>query len=81
VAEIGWNNNLVIMDTCTNDLGREFYIRATRKLGWTKNVLIHQIDNGKLAPMVREISWTHNLVIMDECKNDLESQNQLSTPE
>ena len=53
MAEIGWNNNLVIMDTCTNDLGREFYIRATRKLGWTKNVLIHQIDNEKLAPMVR----------------------------
>ena len=24
---------------------REFYIRMTRKFGWSKNVLIHQIDN------------------------------------
>ena len=24
---------------------REFYIRITRKLGWSKNVLIPQIDN------------------------------------
>src|SRR3972149_3489616 len=24
---------------------REFYIRMTKKFGWTKNVLIHQIDN------------------------------------
>src|ERR1019366_9185655 len=24
---------------------REFYIRMTRKYGWTKDVLIHQIDN------------------------------------
>jgi predicted nuclease of restriction endonuclease-like (RecB) superfamily len=26
-------------------LEREFYIRMTRKFGWSKNVLIHQIDN------------------------------------
>ncbi len=24
---------------------REFYIRMARKFGWTKNVLIHQIEN------------------------------------
>jgi len=26
-------------------LEREFYIRRTRKFGWSKNVLIHQIEN------------------------------------
>lgn len=30
---------------CKDDLEREFYIRMTRKFGWTKNVLIHQIEN------------------------------------
>ncbi|NEO78315.1 PDDEXK nuclease domain-containing protein [Moorena sp. SIO4G3] len=45
VAEIGWSHNLLIMQKCKYDLEREFYIRMTRKFGWTKNVLIHQIEN------------------------------------
>lgn len=45
VAEIGWSHNIVIMQKCKNDLQREFYILMTKKFGWTKNVLIHQIDN------------------------------------
>ncbi|MGK7924295.1 MAG: YhcG family protein [Spirulina sp.] len=45
VAEIGWTHNLVILEKCKDDLAREFYIRMTRKFGWTKNVLIHQIEN------------------------------------
>jgi predicted nuclease of restriction endonuclease-like (RecB) superfamily len=45
VAEIGWTHNLVILEKCKDDLEREFYLRMTRKFGWTKNVLIHQIDD------------------------------------
>jgi predicted nuclease of restriction endonuclease-like (RecB) superfamily len=45
VAEIGWTHNVVIMDRCKSPSEREFYIRMTRKFGWTKNVLIHQINN------------------------------------
>jgi predicted nuclease of restriction endonuclease-like (RecB) superfamily len=45
VGEIGWAHNLIIMSRCKDPLEREFYLRATRKFGWTKNVLIHQIDN------------------------------------
>ena len=45
VAEIGWTHNLIIMEKCKDDLEREFYLRMTRKFGWTKNVLIHQIEN------------------------------------
>lgn len=45
VAEIGWTHNLLILEKCKDDLEREFYIRMTRKNGWTKNVLIHQIEN------------------------------------
>ena len=33
------------MGKCKDDLEREFYIRMTKKFGWTKNVLIHQIEN------------------------------------
>ena len=45
VAQIGWSHNLVILQRCKNPLEREFYIRLTRKFGWSKNVLIHQIEN------------------------------------
>ncbi|MGK7949231.1 MAG: YhcG family protein, partial [Xenococcaceae cyanobacterium] len=45
VAEISWTHNLIILQKCKDDLEREFYLRMTRKFGWTKNVLIHQIEN------------------------------------
>jgi len=45
VGEISWSKNLVIMSKCKDDLQREFYIRMTRKYGWTKAVLIDQIEN------------------------------------
>jgi len=45
VAEISWTKHLVIIDRCKDDLQREFYIRMTRRMGWTKNVLFHHIDN------------------------------------
>jgi predicted nuclease of restriction endonuclease-like (RecB) superfamily len=45
VREISWSKNVIIMMLCKNDLQREFYIRMTRKFGWTKNVPLHHIDN------------------------------------
>ena len=45
VAEISWTKHLVIIDRCKDDLQREFYIRMARRMGWTKNVLMHHIDN------------------------------------
>jgi predicted nuclease of restriction endonuclease-like (RecB) superfamily len=44
VAEISWSNNMVIMERCKDNLEREFYIQMSKKFGWTKNVLIHQIE-------------------------------------
>jgi predicted nuclease of restriction endonuclease-like (RecB) superfamily len=45
VAEIGWTHNLIILDKCKDDLEREFYLRMTRKYGWTKNVLAIRIQD------------------------------------
>jgi predicted nuclease of restriction endonuclease-like (RecB) superfamily len=45
VAEIRWTHNLIIMEGRRDNLQREFYIRMTRKFGWTKNVFIHHIEN------------------------------------
>lgn len=45
VALIGWGHNIVIMERCKDPLQREFYIRMTRRMGWSRSVLIHQIEN------------------------------------
>ncbi len=44
VREIAWSHNIVILERCKDALEREFYLRMTRKFGWSKNVLIHQIE-------------------------------------
>jgi len=44
VGEVSWTKNLIIMSRCKGALKREFYIRMTRRMGWSKNVLIHKIE-------------------------------------
>ncbi len=44
VQEISWSHNIIVMEKCKDDLQREFYIQMTKKYGWAKNVLIHQIE-------------------------------------
>ena len=53
VREIGWSHNLAILERCKDPLEREFYLRMTRKFGWSKNVLIHQIDNQSYEKSLR----------------------------
>jgi predicted nuclease of restriction endonuclease-like (RecB) superfamily len=45
LTEIGWKKNVVIMQKCKDPLEREFYIRMTKRYGWTKDVLINNIEN------------------------------------
>ena len=45
VAEIAWTHNYLILEKCKDPNERLFYIHQTKNYGWTKNVLIHQIEN------------------------------------
>lgn len=45
VGEISWAKHIVIISKCKDTGERQFYIVATKKFGWSKNVLIHQIEN------------------------------------
>jgi predicted nuclease of restriction endonuclease-like (RecB) superfamily len=45
VAEISWTKNIAIMQKCKDPLEREFYIKMTKRYGWTKEVLINNIEN------------------------------------
>lgn len=44
VGEIPWGQNLVILSRVKNIKDREFYIKGTIQYGWSRNVLIHQIE-------------------------------------
>jgi len=46
VREISWTKNVIIMERCKEDIRREFYIKITKKFGWTKDVLINQLEAG-----------------------------------
>jgi predicted nuclease of restriction endonuclease-like (RecB) superfamily len=45
VGEISWSKHIIIFSKCKNELERTFYIKSTKKFGWTKRVLSHQIEN------------------------------------
>jgi predicted nuclease of restriction endonuclease-like (RecB) superfamily len=43
VAEISWGHHLLILNKTESVEEREFYIKSTIKLGWSRNVLLNQI--------------------------------------
>ena len=43
VAEIPWGQNLLILNKLTNPAARLYYLRATARFGWSRNVLLNQI--------------------------------------
>jgi predicted nuclease of restriction endonuclease-like (RecB) superfamily len=45
VREISWSKHIVILKKCKDTQERQFYILSTKKFGWTKDVLIHQVEN------------------------------------
>ena len=44
VGEISWTKHILILTKCKDTQERRFYILATKRYGWTKNVLLHQIE-------------------------------------
>jgi predicted nuclease of restriction endonuclease-like (RecB) superfamily len=44
VGEISWSKHLVILAKCKDAQAKQFYTLAIKKFGWTKEVLIHQIE-------------------------------------
>jgi len=46
VAEIPWGHNLLILNKLTDPVARLYYLRATARFGWSRNVLLNQIKAG-----------------------------------
>lgn len=46
VAQIPWGHNVRILDYVKDRSAREWYVKATIEHGWSRNVLVHQIESG-----------------------------------
>lgn len=45
-AQISWSHNVAILDKVKDADQRVWYMERARKNGWSKNVLVHQIESG-----------------------------------
>jgi len=49
VAQIPWGHNVRLLDKVKDPAEREWYIRKTVEQGWSRAVLVHQIETGLYA--------------------------------
>jgi predicted nuclease of restriction endonuclease-like (RecB) superfamily len=56
VAQIPWGHNVRILDAVKDPAEREWYIRKAIENGWSRAVLVHQIESGLYARQGRAIS-------------------------
>lgn len=59
VAEVPWGHHRLILDKLTDPAARLYYLRATARFGWSRNVLLHQIKAQAYERAVLE-KKTHN---------------------
>jgi predicted nuclease of restriction endonuclease-like (RecB) superfamily len=59
VAEVPWGQNLLILNKLSDSEARLYYLRATARFGWSRNVLLNQIKAGTYERAVTE-KKTHN---------------------
>jgi len=72
---LGWGKSVV--ETLARDLQAEFPGRngfSARNLWNMRDFYREYSVRAKLQPLVAEISWTKNLIIMTRCKDDLERE-------
>ena len=46
VAQIPWGHNVRILDYVKHPSERDWYVRATLQYGWSRDILVHQIESG-----------------------------------
>ncbi len=71
----GWGKSIV--QVLSKELQKEFpgakgYSAAN--LWRMRNFYLSYRDSEKLAPLVREISWSNNIIIMEKCKDNLQRE-------
>lgn len=73
--KLGWGKSVV--ETLSSDLQKEFPGvggLSSRNLWRMRNFYSEYIDNQFLPPLVAEIGWSHNVIIIEKCKDNLERE-------
>ncbi|MBQ9763011.1 MAG: DUF1016 family protein [Phascolarctobacterium sp.] len=70
VAQIPWGHNLIILDKIDNMVERVWYLKNIIKNGWSRNVLIHQIESGLYQRQVlaNKVSNFENRLPSPQCE-------------
>lgn len=71
----GWGKSIV--QVLSHELQKEFPGAkgfSAANLWRMRNFYLTYCKSEKLAPLVREISWSNNIVIMEKCKDDLQRE-------
>jgi len=70
-----WGKSVV--ERLAGDLRAEFpgvHGFSARNIWYMRNFYLTYAKNEKLQPMVAEFGWAHNLIIMEKCKDEMESE-------
>lgn len=73
VAEIPWGHHFKIMEMLPKLEEREWYIRATIENGWSRSILVHQIESGAHKRHGKAISHFKKLLPKSQSELDLKT--------
>lgn len=68
VAQIPWSHNLILLDKTKNDYEKEYYCRRVLKYGWSKRILVHQIETKSFERFLADTK-SHNFeykIVLEE---------------
>lgn len=74
VGQLPWGHNLELLTKLKNRDHREWYAKATIEHGWSRNVLVHQIESGLIsrqgkAIFSKQISSPHSELLQQTFKD------------
>jgi predicted nuclease of restriction endonuclease-like (RecB) superfamily len=82
VGEIPWGHNILLMQRVKDESARRYYLEATARLGWTRNVLLNQIKGSAYEMSLQDKS--HNFAtalpehLAEQAQEMLKSRYSLS---
>lgn len=81
VGEIPWGHNILVMQRIKDETARRYYLEATARLGWTRNVLLNQIKAGAYEVSLQDKSHNFAAVLpeylAEQAEETLKSQYSL----
>jgi predicted nuclease of restriction endonuclease-like (RecB) superfamily len=81
VGEIAWSHNILIMQRVKDLSARQYYLEASARLGWTRNVLLNQIKGDAYSVSLQDKSHNFAAVLpnylAEQAEETLKSQYSL----